>query len=431
MFKSIAAVLMLTVSFYTAEGSVLTLEESVSAACSNRAEVSQAELSIRSAEAAHLGSTLWFTPTVSADAGLSAMETEMPESEMYSSSININASMNLFNLQSIGRRRTASVAVSIAEEASRATRAVVIFDTASSWYSVLQAQAALELADLNLSTQEEMFRLVGEKYNLGMVSRYEYLSGHVSLENTRPVQIAASASLENALGSLSVAIGQSYNEIESVEGSLDEELQVTIPESPEDLAEIAIAKSSEVILARLSLESASTQTFTAHAGYAPSLRLNGTMGWSNGDEDLFELGSNDMSRTSSVGVSLHVPIFSSFGTETAVKTARLSELSAQYELSSVENDTRQSALEAWNNILSSQQRLVGANSLVLEAQEALEIAQITYEAGSITRLDLEQSILGFVTAREHRSEAQLAMRMAELNIAMLTGEIHELWEVEE
>jgi multidrug efflux system outer membrane protein len=212
----------------------------VSAACENRAEMMQAELSVSSAEAGMQRATFWFTPTVSASAGINGVETEFPEAESFSSSIGLNANMSLFNLQSIGTRRASAVALDMAEESARTSRAAVIFDAVSSWYSLLQVQTALDLAEMNLSTQEEAFRLVEAKYDAGMVSRYEYLAGHVSLENTRPAFTIAVSSLENALGNMSLATGLQIGKTTKIDGSLADVLSVTIPGSPEELAETAV-----------------------------------------------------------------------------------------------------------------------------------------------------------------------------------------------
>jgi|GEM_PF-2896424 len=430
MFAFSAVAVMLMLSVIPIEENVLTLEQAVSAACENRAEMMQAELSVSSAEASLLRSTLWFTPTVSASAGINSVETEFPEAESFSSSIGLNANISLFNLQSIGGRRASAVALDIAEESAKASRAAVIFSAASAWYSLLQVQTALELAEMNLSIQEEAFRLVEAKYNAGMVSRYEYLAGHVSLENTRPAYTIAVSSLENALGYMSLATGLQIGKTTEIYGSLADMLPVSIPGSPEELGETVVQNSTEALMARLSLESAEAQSFIARAGYAPTFNLNGSVSWGNSAAEFSELGDNDLTHSSSAGVSISLPIFTSFSNETAMKTARYAELTAEFELGRVEDEVRQRALEAWNSYQSASQRLTGASALVLEAQEALSIAEITYEAGSITRLDLEQSILGLMSARESRSEAQLAMRMAELSIAMLSGEIHEIWEVE-
>ncbi|RKZ00905.1 hypothetical protein DRQ21_11660 [Candidatus Fermentibacteria bacterium] len=430
MFAISTATLVLVMSTATVDNNVLTIEHAVTSACENRAELIQAELSISSAEAGLLKSTLWFIPALSATAAVNAMEAEVPEIESYSSSVGFNASMSLFNLQSIGSRRVSAVSADIAREAARTTRATVIFDAASSWYSMLQSQESLVLAELNLSTQEEAFRVVASKYDTGMISRYEFLAGHVSLENTRPAFTAAQAEFENSLGDVSLATGIENCCDMTMEGNLSDALPVTIPSSSGQLADLAVLESSETLMARLSLESAEAATFTAWGGYAPSVNLNGSVSWGNSADGFSELGDNDLTRTSTVGVSVSLPIFNSLASETAVRTARYSELSAEYELARVEKEVRQSSLEAWNNHRSASQRLIGASALVLEAQEALDIARITYQAGSITRLDLEQSILGLISARNSSSQAQLAMRMAELNIAMLTGEIHEIWEVE-
>lgn len=430
MFTEISLIIaVLTVSTGTKIDG-LTLDQVIGTACSNRAEITQAELAIQTAETNLLASTLWFTPTIFADAGVTALDTELAANESYSSNLSVSASMNLFNLQSIGGRRTASVALNTAKESAAAVKAGVIFDAASSYYSVLQADKALELAELNLSTQEEMYSLVKARYDAGMISRYEYLAGHVTLENTRPEYTAAEAALLNANGNLAVAMGVDAEFFDSVTGSLSDKLPITIPSSPEELAEIALLNSSEAVLAELSLELAETQTFTAHAAYAPSLSINGNLGWSASSAEFNELDSEDFTGSASAGVSLHVPIFSSFNTEATVKTARNSELTAELELQRTIDLVRQRSLEAWNNYISAEQRLVGANALVLEAQEALDIAGITYQAGSITRLELEQSVVGLMSAKENRSSAELAMRLSELNIALLTGEIHNIWEIE-
>jgi outer membrane protein len=426
MFTFSAVTVMLMGSVTPIEENVLTLEQVVSAACENRAEMMQAELSVSSAEAGMQRATFWFTPTVSASAGINGVETEFPEAESFSSSIGLNANMSLFNLQSIGTRRASAVALDMAEESARTSRAAVIFDAVSSWYSLLQVQTA----EMNLSTQEEAFRLVEAKYDAGMVSRYEYLAGHVSLENTRPAFTIAVSSLENALGNMSLATGLQIGKTTKIDGSLADVLSVTIPGSPEELAETAVQNSTEALIARLSLQSAEAQSFTVRAGYAPTVDLNGSVSWGNSTAEFSDLGDNDLTRTSSAGVSINLPIFTSLINETDLKTTRYAELTAEFELERVEDEVRQRALEAWNSYQCASQRLTGASALVLEAQEALAIAEITYQAGSITRLDLEQSILGLTSARESRSEALLAMRMAELNIAMLSGEIHEIWEVE-
>lgn len=430
MFTEIGTIIaVLTVGTTIYENDGLTIEEVIRTACINRAEINQAELQIESSNASLLNSTLWFTPTVYADAGLNAVSSEAAPADIYSSSLSVTASMSLFNLQSIGSRRTASVALSTAKASAAAVEAAVIFDAASSYYSVLQTEKALELAELNLSTQEDMYDLVKARFDAGMISRYEYLAGHVTLENSRPAYTAAEAALLNARGNLAVAMGVDADFYESIAGSLSQKLPVTIPASATELADIALLNSSETTLAELSLELAETQTFTAQAGYAPSINLNGNIGWNASSTGFDELDSENFSRTASAGVSMHVPIFSSFNTETQVRTARNSELTAELELQRTIDLIRQSSLEAWNSYTSAEQRLMGAHALVLEAQEALDIAEVTYQAGSITRLELEQSVVGLVNARENRSAAQLSMRLSELNIALLTGEIHNIWEV--
>lgn len=138
MFTVSTGTMMLILSVAPIENNGLTIDQAVTAACSNRAEVFQADLSERSARASLLGSTLWFSPSISASAALNGMETEVPGVENYSSSISLNANMNLFSMKSVGNRRISSVSLDIAEESGRASRAAVMYEAASAWYSMLQ-----------------------------------------------------------------------------------------------------------------------------------------------------------------------------------------------------------------------------------------------------------------------------------------------------
>jgi outer membrane protein TolC len=78
-------------------------------------------------------------------------------------------------------------------------------------------------------------------------------------------------------------------------------------------------------------------------------------------------------------------------------------------------------VRAWNKLDETRERVESATATVAEAEEAAEIAGVSYEAGTITRLAMDQAFLALTSARTNLASALYDLRSAEIDLMRAVG----------
>lgn len=399
----------------------LTLGEAIDAALGNRSEIVSSDMNLRSARLAELSSDLWFLPTVSAAGYLYASEDAGSPSDIYTSGVSLDGDMSLFSLSGMAVSRRASTATELSRASLTIAELDVIQDVTMAYLGVLYAQETLETMRLKLEVQEEAYRMADLNYGAGTISRYTYLQSHVTFENSRPEYNAAEYALGEAYETLAVAMGVDRGSVGGLSGSLEEEIPFGIPETLERASEILDEGSPDLQLSSLSVQSARDGVFSADAAFAPTLSATASWVWSGLDEEFGSVETENWDESWNVGIRVTMPIMTGLSTFTYSTSARCDELAAESSHEANRILLHQQLNQAWNDYSLAMDNLSGANALVEEAEEALQIAMTSYESGSITSLDLDNSTVALMQARNTRSGALYSLRAGEVLIARLTG----------
>lgn len=416
---------LLTVSLLLASPSQgLSLGESILTALGNRSEITSSEMNLRTAELTELNSDLWFLPSISARGNISAAGDEGPAPDVYTSSAALSGQMPIFSLQGIAGSRSSSTQTEISRTTLSAVEMDVIKDTVLSYLEVLYTIDALETAEMKLEIQEDAFQVAGFNYEAGTISRYDYLQSHVSLENSRPEYRVALVNYGNAVNALSIAMGIDPDSIPHLNGSLNQRLPFDLPSSLDQARLLMEKNSTELRLSELSVESAENMSFVADAGFAPTVSATANLGWSGQDDAFGDIDTDGWVENWSVGLEISIPLFTGFDNIASSRSARYSELSSLASHDAAEDLLEQQLNEAWSGYLLALDNLSGADALIEEAEEALSIANVSYDGGSITALNLDNSIVALMQARDTRSLALLNLRVYQTTIARLTGTLN-------
>jgi outer membrane protein len=399
----------------------LTLEEAIGEALGNRSEIVSAEMALRSARLTELSSDLWFMPSISASGNIAASENVESTSHLYSSGVILDGAAALFSLQGVASSRSASTATELSRLSLSTTEMDVIREVTLAYLGVLHAQETLETMRLKLEVQEETYRTASLNYEAGTISRYSYLQSHVILENSRPEYNAAEYSLEEAYEALAVALGVDRASIGTLSGSLEEGIPFSVPETLEEASELLDKWSPDLLLSSLSVQSAQNAIFYAYAAFAPTLSATASWGLSGLDDEFGEVDTGDWDESWNVGLRITVPIMTGLSSYTSSRSARYDELAAESSREADRAGLHQQLNQAWNDYELAMANLSGANALVEEAEEALQIAMTSYESGSITSLDLDNSTVALMQARNTRSGALYSLRSGEAIISRLIG----------
>ncbi|MBN2859922.1 MAG: TolC family protein [Sphaerochaetaceae bacterium] len=399
----------------------LELEEAIQVALENRSEILSSQMSVSSSELNELDSDLWFLPDITANGTIAASGLPDDSGTGYSSGIGINGTLPILSFQSMAGSRMASISTDISSLQLEAEKQDVIVDVVLAYLDVLYAMEVQETQALNLQMLEESYETATLNYNSGTISRYEYLQSHVALENSRPAYTAAGYSLEDAYEKLALNMGVDHASISPLDGSMEDALPFRMPCTLGMAVELMEENSPELAIAELGIRSADAAVDMADAAFTPTLSASASMAWSGVDEQFGSIDTDKWSESWNVGISLSIPIMSGLGSITGSRSARYDRLAARASLETTGMTLQQQLNQVWNSYLLAGENLRGADALILEAEEALNIAMISYESGSITRLELDNSTLALMQARNSRSKALLDLRSAEITIVRITG----------
>ncbi len=308
-----------------------------------------------------------------------------------------------------GGVRAALNVQSLVEESALLDLEAVVNDTLLSarvgYYAALLARSRIGVQEENIGLLEELLENARNRYEVGTDSRFEVLRAEVSLANARPALIQAKndyriaiEELRQMLGFFSVKGGDKRKvpvllgelEYSPVRYDLDASLATAVEKRPEllQLAKVEEARKEGVVIAT--------------SGYRPEVALVGSYQFNKpSDSSSF----SDALDGWTAGLEVSVPIFDGRRTRGQVLQAKSQLEQAKLEVQQftlmVEVDVRRalSDMQAAAELAEASIQVVG------QAEEALNLADIRYEAGDASQLDVLQARVSLTEARLNQAEA--------------------------
>ena len=408
----------------------VTLQGAVSTALSRRGDVSAAAAEARSARWDERSADLWFLPSVSGTLAfqrshdVQSMEVpglgSIPLGSEYSSQAGIGVTVPLYVPQGPAGSGLASRATELSSAQLKATEMDAVVQVVQAYYGVLVAQELVAVAEEALSIAEEGYRLAQARYDAGTISRFELLQSRVAWENRIPEAISARSSLENARRGLSVSMGLADTVEMEVEGSLDDPVPGRLPEDLETARRAMEESNPDLDVARGLREVGDAGVGLARADLLPSLVFQTDYSYVASRDD-YHFRTDDYQRSWSSTIALTVPIFTGLGDIAGYESARADRVSSYSQARSLEQGAGLSLVRAWNKLTETRQRVESTSATVVQAQEAAEIARVSYQAGTITRLAMDQAFLALTSARTNRAAALYDLRSAEIELMRAIG----------
>ncbi len=430
MIRMILPAVLLTTM--TALSGAYTLSEAVGTALEERGDVIAARMSAESAEWDSRSADLWFLPSLSGQLAfqkyhdIQEMEVpglgSIPMGSEYTSQAGLSLSLPVFVPQGPAGARLASRSLEMSELGVVGAEMDAVYQVVQAFYGVLLAEEMVEVSTEALETAEEGYELASLRYDAGTISRFELLQSRVAWENRGPELISAEASLANARASLCVAMGLDESTAAElvVEGTLDRRPALPVPESLEGAFGLMERNSPDLERAEVMRELGDAGVCMARASFMPSLVVSTSYGFqAESDDARFSTGDYERSWVSSL--SLQVPIFSGLGDVADYGSSRAEKTSSYASARSLEQASELALVEAWNDLVSAREQVTATEATVAQAEEAASIAMVSYEAGTITRLEMDQAFLALTGARTNHASALFSLRAAEASLMRAMG----------
>jgi outer membrane protein len=306
----------------------------------------------------------------------------------------------------------------------RSIEAQAVLAVAEAYYDAALAQRQVDIAAATLELAETTLAETQLNEREGAAPEFDVVRSEVARDNQRTARTQFEAQRDIAFVRLKRLL----------DVPLDQPLELTSALDIEDLADVdrfnAAARTAAglgqpeervaIQQAREALRGRQAALRGAKADRWPELSAVSDLGFVNYPEELFPV--NDDWRTNwTVGVNLTVPVFDGFRRRAAVRSARAEVTAAEARLADAGEQVRADERTTDAAIAAAQAVWQTSARTSQLAQRAYQIAELRFEQGASTHLELVDARLSLEQAQLNQARAARDLRIARLRNDLLDG----------
>lgn len=297
------------------------------------------------------------------------------------------------------QERMASRAVDISELQYSSTQQEIIADVYDSFFRILLTAELIRVAEGALESAEENLRQIQRRYEQGAASRFERLRAEVQASTLRPHVTEARHNYELAVEHLFNILGMDVPTNFTVDASFIKRESTLLQTDVEELIAVAYRNRPEYRMLETQERMNRDGVRLARSNFLPKVLLSSSMNWQALQDDISGLRGNDFTRFSSSQLIVQVPLFNGFA-----NTARYQEAQAQLRQTQIQREHSRKLIAT--EIRSLQKRLKQAaeilqsqEEVVQQAEEGLRLANLLYEEGAATLLEVIDAQVAYTQAQ--------------------------------
>jgi outer membrane protein TolC len=312
--------------------------------------------------------------------------------------------------------RAAAAARGYARRNELAVTQHVVFQVKASFASVLLARRMLDLAEDAVKLGEAHLKNVEQLFDKGLASEYEVIRARVQVAELIPERIRARNELNRSLIVFRNTLGLSADESIEPVGELDcADVEVSV----EEAFGLAQENRHEIAGARLYTQGMKAALDLAKAERYPSLSLAGSATM-NTEEATLE-PERWRSRMWNVALALSVPMFDGLGTKGKIRQSKAEYEQALLSEAQMRDLVRLEVEQAVSRVVETRELVQSQLASVEQAQRGLDIANIRYDNGVGTQLEVLDSQVAFKRAKTNYFLSVFERFMAVAELERATG----------
>lgn len=285
----------------------------------------------------------------------------------------------------------------------------VALSAKNTFFTVLRAQSQVAVDQEQVTAAQENVRIATARFNAGAVAQFDVLTAQTNLTNLQQLLSTARNNLALAQANLNNLLGLAPTAPVTLQEPLLPPLDqsVNLPQSTRTALtrrpELREADNNVVIAQKLIKIAGGT--------------LKPTLGLSVGANYNGYVSSGSPHETIDLAVDLGIPLYDGGATAARVRSAQVDLDTQVTTRAQLRQNVSLEVLQASLNVSDAQTRSASAGQGVTQAQEALRLANVRYQNGIGTQLDVTNAQAQLATARTNLAGAQYDYQTA---LAQLT-----------
>lgn len=298
----------------------------------------------------------------------------------------------------------------------RAKMEMKIYQASVLYFTILQQQSLLETYEQAIDLSNARYKLTELKVKNGNQTQLHLIQAKLDLTADSANVLAVQKQLSDLKMDLNFLMGRASNDPVTVSGSIDAGTFLSL----DQVLSKAKEQNTSILMAKSAIAITDMQQKETRSLYFPQLSFFAQYGYTSSKNEVGILNSN-RSFGPGVGFTFKWNILDRLSTYTAMKNSTLNQenaiLAEQEQQLFIETELR----KVYTDYEWAQQRLQLEEQNVANVQETFQIAKKSFESGALTSLELRTIQFAIIEAQNRILSAQLALKTAELDLSLTTG----------
>ncbi|MDZ7791934.1 MAG: TolC family outer membrane protein [Xanthomonadales bacterium] len=405
---------------------------------SHDAEIRAAEQRLKAAGEIPVQARASLLPTITASAGTNVGSstttiegTELDSQDTDTERWGVTLRQSIYDDANYGRLDRGKAEFSVAEAQYREAWQNFLFRVSQRYFDVLTALDSVRFARAEQTALKRQFEQAEQRFEVGLAAVTDVHEARAVYDAARARVITAENALEDARDALREVAGAWFENFARL--AQDIPLETPDPEEVEAWVARALDFNPQLLQQRSQVDVAEADLRIARAGHLPTLGLQASYSdFTNNEfvgrdpETQQPLGSATLGNQGwEVGVTLNVPIFSGFATQSRRHQAGYSLRAADATLSATERSIKRQTETAYRAIVAGIQEVEARRQAQISAQSALEATNAGFEVGTRTIVDVLNAEQRFFQAERNYSDARHQFILNQLRLRQSAGVLEE------
>ena len=369
----------------------------------------------------YAGTGVPFVPYVDPDAGKESGGSSEPMEmgRTHSVTFGLSAQMPVVNFQLWESLRLSGDQVELAVEQARESRLGTVASVKQAFYGILFAKEAYKVYNSVYENAVENFRLTEMRYNAAKASELDLTRAKANVAAAIPNLYNAENSVELALWQLKAVMGVDLDRNIDIAGTLEEYAGQMFS----DIAEgerASLDGNSQLRQLAQQAEMLSRQIRMQQYAYLPTLALTFSYSYLT-QSDIFNLSQWKWFPSSTIGLSLSIPIFSGGQRYHTIKQTRVQADELELQRENAERQLRIGIRQSLGTMDTAMRTYDASKEALTSAEKAYDIAVKSYQLGKSTLTDLNNVELTLTQSRLAVSQAIYNFVIAKAGLEQTLG----------
>ncbi len=316
--------------------------------------------------------------------------------------------------------RIANGAKRAAEGGLEARKQAIVYGTVNAFYACLLAREVEAVQEQALEQSQANLDLVRKKYDAGNASGFDRMRAEVDVANLKPQVISAGNAYLSALTGLRMVMGLPESAPIALEGRLAYAGDAMDSLSLTDLRMIARKNRPEYKALSGQKSIAAGAATAARSAFLPKVFFQTDYSFMAMRTD-YKFTQDDFSKGFTSAVSLQIPLFNSGANWYGWHKARMDVKIAKDNWKQADDGVTAETEMAYNKYLEAKQKVQAAGESAVLAEEAMRLANLMYEEGASTQLDVMGARLALTQSRLNSISSLYEYQMARYGLRKAAG----------